>query len=302
MAHLQPNDELAAICGVAERGISWRNAGRQSRVRGIVSHQVPTLFCIDRDKRQKLRQKGSFGRNIPFSMVSFLYNAALTVAVALLVDPTSARTTVAKRAESVATSAANNTYLANTNVGTFQGQQSSSGATVREWLGIRYGMPTNGSLRFRPPQRASILPRGTVYNATSFSPSCPQNRGAAYTGFNLIQPLGNATDGEDCLSLNIWSPSTDRLNTSSSGTAVMIWIYGGAFTFGTSNTPGYNGDIFVRDNDDVTIVTINYRTNAFGFPAGSPALSAYESNIGLKDQRLAIEWVIASRNFYSCIY
>lgn len=190
-----------------------------------------------------------------------------------------------------------NSYLVDTNAGTFQGQQAASGPTVREWLGIRYGSPTNGSLRFRPPRRAAVLPQGQTFNATSYSPSCPQNRGLSFQGFDVITPLGNATDGEDCLSLNIWSPSSDRLN-STSGAAVMLWIYGGAFSFGTSNTAGYSGANIVRDNDGVIVVSINYRTNIFGFPAGSPALSAFDSNLGLKDQRLAIEWVYNNiRNF-----
>lgn len=196
-----------------------------------------------------------------------------------------------KRAMAAVSNATTNQYFVSTNVGNFQGHQASVGPTVREWLGIRYGQPTNGTLRFRPPQRASVLPPNEPFQATAYSDTCPQNRGAAYTGFNIIQSLGNGTEGEDCLSLNIWSPSADRLNSSSYGTAVLVWIYGGAFTFGSSNTPGYQGYNFVKNNDDITVVTLNYRTNIFGFPAGSSALTPYEANIGLKDQRMAVEWV-----------
>lgn len=196
-----------------------------------------------------------------------------------------------KRAVAAVSNSTSGQYVVSTNVGTFQGHPAAAGSTVREWLGVRYGQPTNGTLRFRPPQRAKVLPADQVFQASTYSPSCPQNRGSAYQGFNFITPLGNATDGEDCLSVNIWAPSVDRLNSSSAGTAVMVWIYGGAFTFGTSNTPGYQGDAIVRDNDDVTVVSLNYRTNAFGFPAGASALTPFETNLGLKDQRLAIEWV-----------
>lgn len=165
-----------------------------------------------------------------------------------------------KRAMAAVANSTSNQYVVSTNVGTFQGHQASAGSTVREWLGVRYGKPTSGSLRFRPPQRASVIPANQVYQASTYSPSCPRNRGPDYQGFNIIIPLGNATDGEDCLSVNIWSPSADRLNSSSTGTAVMVWMYGGAFTFGTSNTPGYQGDVIVRDNNDVTVVSLNYRT------------------------------------------
>lgn len=176
------------------------------------------------------------------------------------------------------------------------GQFSSEG--VRNWLGIRYGATPNGTLRFRPPQRAAVVPRNTVYNATSYSPGCPQNRGVNYLGFKLLTGFTDGEDGEDCLSLNIWSPSVDRLNSSSNatyaGTAVLVWIYGGAFQFGTSNVSYYNGNNFVQNNEDLTVVTLNYRTNIFGFPGGTSALSPYQLNVGLADQRLAIEWVYAN--------
>ena len=168
--------------------------------------------------------------------------------------------------------------LVRSNAGTYQGQYSSP--TVRNWLGIRYGKPTSGSRRFRPAERAEI--NETTFNATQYSPSCPQNRGSSFTGFNAISYLGNATDGEDCLSLNIWSGN-------GTGKAVMVWLYGGAFAFGTSNTPFYDGNNFARDQN-VTLVTINYRTTIFGFPSGAP-VSLFERNLGLSDQRLAVEWV-----------
>ena len=34
---------------------------------------------------------------------------------------------------------------------------------------------------------------------------------------------------EDCLAINIWAPSKDRKQ----DTAVLIWIHGGGFVFGT---------------------------------------------------------------------
>lgn len=170
-----------------------------------------------------------------------------------------------------------NGLLVSTNVGTFQGQYSSP--TVRNWLGIRYGKSTNGTRRFRRPQRADVLPTDQVFNASSFSPSCGQNGGG-----------GNRTTyGDDCLSLNIWAPATSRSN-SSSLTPVMIWIYGGGFLSGSSSLSLYNGNNFVRDQDNLTVVTINYRTSLFGFPAGS-SLGPLELNPGLQDQRLAVEWV-----------
>ena len=72
---------------------------------------------------------------------------------------------------------------------------------------------------------------------------------------------------------------------------MLVWFYGGAFAFGASNTPFYDGNNFVRDQEDLTLVSINYRTNVFGFPLGTNTLSPYALNLGLLDQRMAVEWI-----------
>jgi len=69
----------------------------------------------------------------------------------------------------------------------------------------------------------------------------------------------------------------------------MIWIYGGGFTLGTSETIIYNGAQIVN-NHDVVVVSFNYRINVFGFP-GAPGLPSKEKNPGLRDVRAAVEWV-----------
>ncbi|KAL8804070.1 MAG: hypothetical protein Q9182_002783 [Xanthomendoza sp. 2 TL-2023] len=95
---------------------------------------------------------------------------------------------------------------------------------------------------------------------------------------------GNA-QSEDCLTLNIWTknPSSHRRK------GVLIWIHGGRFLLGDTNTPFYQGQYLV-DTEDIIFVSINYRINIFGF-SGAPALPP---NVGLLDQRLAIEWVSAN--------
>ena len=62
-----------------------------------------------------------------------------------------------------------------------------------------------------------------------------------------------------------------------------------------SNFPYYNGSNFVRDHDDITLVTINYRLNIFGQP-NAPQLfgSRTSQNFGLLDQKAAIQWVHAN--------
>jgi cholinesterase len=65
-----------------------------------------------------------------------------------------------------------------------------------------------------------------------------------------------------------------------------MWIYGGAFVAGTSNGLFYNGARIAND-EDVVVVSFNYRINFFGF-SHAPG---QEQNVGLLDQRLAVEWV-----------
>jgi len=54
---------------------------------------------------------------------------------------------------------------------------------------------------------------------------------------------------EDCLTLNIWTqPQTEK--------AVMVWLYGGSFSSGSSSAPAYNGETLATQ--DVVVVTIKY--------------------------------------------
>jgi para-nitrobenzyl esterase len=89
-------------------------------------------------------------------------------------------------------------------------------------------------------------------------------------------------DGDEWLTVNVWSPNLDeRL-------PVMVWIQGGAYTFGMSGLPEYDGSNLAREG--VVLVTFNYRVGleGFGFVEGLPA------NRGLLDQVAALEWVQAN--------
>ncbi|KZT60905.1 carboxylesterase [Calocera cornea HHB12733] len=155
-------------------------------------------------------------------------------------------------------------------------------STVRQWLGIPYAAPPTGSSRFQAPQAAPSYT--STLQATSYGNSCP----AALTDdvlslIGLLQQQESVPYDEDCLNLNIWAPATTRPQ----GGAVMIWVYGGGDTYGTSNTPYYNGQNFVANHDDLVIVTFNYRTNIFGFP-NAPQQPI---NVGLLDLDASIQWV-----------
>jgi acetylcholinesterase len=69
----------------------------------------------------------------------------------------------------------------------------------------------------------------------------------------------------------------------------MFWIYGGALHFGNAGMHFYDGSWFAG-YEDVIVVSANYRTNVFGFPA-SEEIPLKERNLGFLDQRLALDWV-----------
>ncbi|KAL3439919.1 Alpha/Beta hydrolase protein [Aspergillus insuetus] len=169
----------------------------------------------------------------------------------------------------------------------------SSAQKVRAFLGISYAEPPVGIRRWAPPVPKKS-PKSHL-DGHEFGPSCPllhtPSDGDIYSVLPYSPPHPDNIS-EDCLSLNIWAPS--RLHSKLSGSlkkaAVLVFIHGGAFVSGSSAVPFYNGAPFVRDNDNVIIVTLNYRLGIFGYP-NAPGLPDGQQNVGLRDQRLAVEWV-----------
>jgi para-nitrobenzyl esterase len=70
----------------------------------------------------------------------------------------------------------------------------------------------------------------------------------------------------------------------------MIWIHGGGFVQTSANM--YDGAYFAASHD-IVVVTINYRLGVFGFVnfGSLPGGGGIESNLGLRDQIAAMEWV-----------
>ncbi|KAF8608715.1 alpha/beta-hydrolase [Ceratobasidium sp. AG-I] len=161
-----------------------------------------------------------------------------------------------------------------------------------KYLGIPYAHPPTGALRFRPPVPYTELAptNGTsrsVRAAYAFGPSCPQSTPVPY----LIS--------EDCLTVNVWVPHVPRALQSSlgediaKGLPVLVWIYGGAFINGS--TQKYPADELVQASVElgkpVVVASMNYRLGMFGFPLGAESVASNARNLGLLDQRLALEWV-----------
>ncbi|KAK4119589.1 alpha/beta-hydrolase [Parathielavia appendiculata] len=184
-----------------------------------------------------------------------------------------------------------------TTSGPVEGHAAAVASEVSEYLGIPYAQPPVGSLRFQPPVRYNGTQRvdGKNFgfscipsNLTAFDAEYPQELieqfGITDVGLELIKSINNPgiPVSEDCLTLNIWT----KPQTGEKRKAVMVWVHGGTFISGSSAVPDYNGQFFA-EQEDVVLVTINYRVSFFGFP-GNPH---GPQNLGLLDQRLAVEWV-----------
>ncbi|KAK4444949.1 acetylcholinesterase [Podospora aff. communis PSN243] len=166
---------------------------------------------------------------------------------------------------------------------------------VRRFLGIPYGQPPVGELRFTPPQPA--LPFGQI-NATQFGPSCIQYLQTTppniYTEvvlqFNL-QGLNETSKyiSEDCLTLSVWAPACPK-HVCAAPLPVLVFVFGGAFFMGGEDIPYQIPAKWVQRTQDHIVVTFNYRLSIFGFP-NAAGLPQNQQNLGLLDQRLVVEWV-----------
>lgn len=170
-------------------------------------------------------------------------------------------------------------------------QVANTSVTVNKYLGIPFAAPPVGDLRFARPQPPTPWGNSTVHNATAYGSACWQGSG----GESLL--VGQS---EDCLYLNVFAPSATITSSSpqdnnttakekDAGRAVMVYIHGGGLITGSAAESRLDGSFFAA-NQDVVVVTINYRLNVFGF-INTPALPLTEQNLGFYDQRMALYWV-----------
>ncbi len=122
--------------------------------------------------------------------------------------------------------------------------------------------------------------------AFEFGPRSPQARSVFVPEW---MPLtGTEPMSEDCLHLNVWTPGT-----SPGRRPVMVWLHGGGYTGGSPAAKPYDGANLAR-SQDVVVVSITHRLNAFGFLylaelGGDRYREA--SNVGLKDIIAGLYWV-----------
>lgn len=143
------------------------------------------------------------------------------------------------------------------------------------YKGIPFAAPPVGDLRWREPQPPK---KWTGIKETfEFAPA-PMQGGNPLSG-----------KGEDCLYLNIWSPAKSP----SEKVPVLVWIYGGGFSFGSTSEAVYDGEKLAKKG--VVLVSMAYRVGPLGFLA-HPELSAenparVSGNYGLLDMIAGLKWI-----------
>ncbi|OBS20448.1 hypothetical protein FPOA_06817 [Fusarium poae] len=177
--------------------------------------------------------------------------------------------------------------------GPITGHVADNSPCVVEYLGIPYAKPPINDLRFAPPQRIKSYCE-IPFEATKFGYDCPltASKKVDYPGTTpqaqrIISYFASAADtpqSEDCLTLNIWSKATS--NSTKGNKPALVFFYGGRFAIGNTNSAFYNGKYFAAA-EDIIVITVNYRINIFGFPD----LADGVQNLGLRDQRAAVEWI-----------
>jgi para-nitrobenzyl esterase len=155
--------------------------------------------------------------------------------------------------------------------------------------GIRYATAE----RFMPPRPPK--PWAGVQDAIAFGASAPQRNANPSPPYVILaqlpRPANTAApmavpESEDCLFLNVWTPSLDV----GRKRAVMVWLHGGFFYGGSGALDGSR----IAARGDAVVVSVNHRLNAFGYThladiAGSEF--EHSGNAGMLDIIAALRWV-----------
>jgi para-nitrobenzyl esterase len=156
---------------------------------------------------------------------------------------------------------------------------------IQAFKGLPYGASTAGARRFLPPVK--VQPWTGVRDTFEIGPRSPLIDSVLvpeWAPLNLREPMG-----EDCLNLNLWTPSATR----GGRRPVMVWLHGGGYSAGSPNMIPYDGANLARKHD-VVVVGLTHRLNVFGFAylaelGGEKYAEA--SNAGMKDIIAGLEWI-----------
>ena len=162
-----------------------------------------------------------------------------------------------------------------------------SGSLIENILAFKT-IPYGTAARFMPPAPANAWTG--IRDCSTFAGRAPQAGLRPTTRPELADFSGAADlspETEDCLTLNVWTPSC------SGSRPVMVWFHGGAFAYGNANSPRTWG-MRLAAQHDVVVVTVNQRLNIFGhldLSAIGGEDFRYSGNAGTLDMVAALEWV-----------
>ncbi|SNB78174.1 carboxylesterase family protein [Streptomyces sp. PgraA7] len=164
-----------------------------------------------------------------------------------------------------------------TKSGTVRGRRAARDHGIVVVRGLPYAAPPFGALRFREPQPPD--PWDGVRDCAAFGPVAPQS--AELPGAPVWSP-----GDEDILTLNIWTPADGP-----GDLPVLVWIHGGAYVFGSSAQPDFDGTALASEG--LVVVTLNSRLGfeGFGHVPDADDRAAFPDNRGLLDQIAALQWV-----------
>ena len=153
---------------------------------------------------------------------------------------------------------------------------------IDHFYGIRYAK----AKRFQMPEPVPAWEG--VKDAGSYGMNCPVLSEPMPIGEVMI-PHRFWPSSEHCQYLNLWTKSCDP----AAKRPVLFWIHGGGYASGSGiEQVCYDGFNLAKD-DDVVVVTVNHRLNAFGYLDLSDFGEKYWNsvNVGMADLVEALRWV-----------
>jgi para-nitrobenzyl esterase len=155
---------------------------------------------------------------------------------------------------------------------------------IKAYFGVPFAAPPVRELRWTAPQ--PVTPWTGIYTANRMQAECPQS----LRDSNINHYFGEEPVSEDCLYMNIWAPGIAK---SGAKLPVVVWIYGGGFSGGSSGMAVYGGENLAKKG--AVYVNFNYRLGILGFLAHPEASKESghnaSGNWGLLDQVAALQWV-----------
>lgn len=171
-----------------------------------------------------------------------------------------------------------------TGLGTLQGALDTTYSSVAGFLGVSYGTASRWQsakmvTSYASPTKVDVI-------STDMPLRCPETPSKGAT------PASGTS--EACLHLNIWTP--DSALPAAPATAslpVMVFFHGGGYTSGSPEQFQAQGTLGAISGG-VICVGVAYRLGVFGFLNSDAVLNAnggLGGNLGLQDQRLALQWI-----------